>query len=167
LPCRSQESAISTCRPSIEERLLEDPVLVADAVPHRRDRHGGQRIEEARCEAPEPPVAEPWLHLELAQLVELEVERGQRVARRRLQVGGQQRIVELSAQQVLRRQVDDRLRAPADLGLEGLDPARDEGLPHSPREAPCTGRSPWRALKSTPWPNRSSSVNSRANFSGS
>ncbi len=117
------------------EGLLEDAVFVTDAVSHRRDRHGGQRVEEAGREPAEATVSEAWLHLELPQLVEVEVEGRQCVPGGRLQIRGQQCVVQLTPEQILRREVDDRFGAASDLRLEGLDPARDQRLP----DGPCQG----------------------------
>ncbi len=47
--------------PSITDRLFEDPILVAQAITHRRQLEGGHRIQEAGCETPEATIAQTWV----------------------------------------------------------------------------------------------------------
>jgi hypothetical protein len=45
--------------PAVLDRLPEDAVLVAQPVAHGRQLHRGHRVEEARREAPRPPLPSP------------------------------------------------------------------------------------------------------------
>jgi len=112
------------------ELLAEDAVLVPDAVTGGRDLQRRQRVHEAGREPAEPSVAQPGLDLGRAEDVEVEAETGQRLARRGLEVGGQQGVVELPTEQVLRRQVADEPRLRGELPVEGGDPAGHQGLAH-------------------------------------
>jgi hypothetical protein len=47
--------------PTVLDRLFEDPVLVAEPIPHCRQLHRRHRIEKARRKAAEPAVAEPGI----------------------------------------------------------------------------------------------------------
>jgi hypothetical protein len=116
--------------PAVDEGLAEDAVLVANAVADRGDLHRGQRVEEACRQPTQTTVAQPGLDLELAQLVQAEAEAAQRLVGHPAQVGGQQGVVELAAEQVLRGQVNDGLGPALDLGAQGVEPAGHEVLPH-------------------------------------
>ena len=94
---------------TILEGLLEDPVLVADAVAHGRHVEGGQRVQQAGGQPAEPAVAQPGLNVE-----GLDVSGGDAGAGHGLagEVGGagiDGVLGELASQHVLRRQVVDEL----------------------------------------------------------
>ena len=67
--------------PAVDDLLLEDAELVADAVADRRDLQRRQRIEEAGGEAAEAAVAEAGLVFVREQLVEVEADLGRPPAR--------------------------------------------------------------------------------------
>ena len=45
--------------PAVLDGLAENALLVAQPVAHRRELHGGHRVEEAGREAPKSAVAQP------------------------------------------------------------------------------------------------------------
>src|SRR5882724_5574674 len=45
--------------PTVLDGLPEHSVLVPEPVPHRRQAHGGHRIEKARGQTPEPAISQP------------------------------------------------------------------------------------------------------------
>ncbi len=119
---------------TIDEGLPEDPVLVADAVPDRRHTHGGERIDEAGSQTPEPAVTEAGFDLDLAHVIHrdaalLESVRGDLPQTRREQI-----VVELLAQQILRREVADRLGLLLALPRLVFEPPRHEVIAHGSRQ---------------------------------
>jgi hypothetical protein len=60
--------------PAVDDDLVEDAELVADAVADGRDLQRGQRVHVAGGQPAEAAVAETRLLLVLEQLVEIEVE---------------------------------------------------------------------------------------------
>ncbi len=58
--------------PAVDDLLLEDAKLVADAVAHRGDLQRGHGIEKAGGQPPQPAVAQPRFLLLLQQLVEVQ-----------------------------------------------------------------------------------------------
>ena len=60
--------------PAIDDLLVEDAELIADAVAQRRNLERGHRIQKACGQPSEPPVAEPRLLFLLQQLVEVQAE---------------------------------------------------------------------------------------------
>ena len=118
----------------VDEGLPEDAVLIADAVPDRRHAHGGQRIDEARSEAPQTTVAEARFDLDLAHVVHRDAALREGIRRDLAQPRREQIVVELLAQQVLRRQVADGLRLLLALPGLVLEPAGHEVVPHSSGE---------------------------------
>src|SRR5580704_1540135 len=65
--------------PTVPNHLVEDAVLVVDAVADGRNVEGCQRIHEAGCQAAESAVAQPRLLLLLDQRIEAEVQRTHRL----------------------------------------------------------------------------------------
>ena len=68
--------------PAVLDALLEQPVLVADAVAVSRNAERRHRVHEAGGQPPEPAIAECGVRLDLAQSVEIDAERGERAPRR-------------------------------------------------------------------------------------
>ncbi len=95
--------------PAVLEGLPEDAVLVADAVAHARDRHRRERVDEARREPAETAVAEARLDLLRAQRGQRDAELPETLLDDGVEVGGEDRVVQLPAEEVLRRQVADGL----------------------------------------------------------
>jgi hypothetical protein len=116
--------------PAVDEGLPEDAVLVPDAVPDRRDVHRRERVDEARGQPAEAAVAEAGLDLLRPQLVQVDAEVRHRLLGDLRQVGGEQRVAELAAEQVLGGQVPDGLRLRLALPGERLDPPRHQVVPH-------------------------------------
>lgn len=57
--------------PAVLDALLEDAVVVAQAVAVRREADRGHRVEEARRQTPETAVAQTRVLLDLLELLEL------------------------------------------------------------------------------------------------
>ena len=74
--------------PAVADLLHEQAVLVADAVAVGRDRERRHAVHVAGGEPAEAAVAERCVRLELAELVEIDAEAGQRRARGSEQAGG-------------------------------------------------------------------------------
>ena len=109
--------------PAVDEGLPEDAVLVADAVADGRDPHGRQRVDEAGGEPAEAAVAQARLDLGVAQRVQVDPQTGHGLLGDLGQAGRQQRVVQLPAEQVLRRQVGDDLGLGLHLRAQRLQPA--------------------------------------------
>jgi len=95
---------------AILEGLLEDPELVADAIPHGGHVERGQGIEQAGGQTAQAPVPQSGLDVEGLQVLDGEARCGNGLAG---QVGGtgvQRVLAQLAPQHVLRRQVVDELR---------------------------------------------------------
>jgi hypothetical protein len=95
---------------AILEDLLEDPELIPDAIAHRRDVEGRQRVEQAGGQPAQAPVPQPRLHVKSLKGIGGNTADGKRLAG---QVGGagvDRVLPELTPQHVLRRQVVDELR---------------------------------------------------------
>ena len=95
--------------PAVDERLAEDAVLVADAVADAGHRHRRERVDEAGREPAQSAVAEARLDLLPAQGAQRDAQLPEALLDDVVHVGGEQRVVELPAQEVLRREVADRL----------------------------------------------------------
>ena len=144
LPRRAQRQPVVGLLhlPAVDERLAEDAVLVADAVADAGHVHRRERVDEARREPAEAAVAEARLDLRLAQLGQVDAQRRQALLDDLVQVGREQRVVQLPAQEELRRQVRDGL------GLDwycwrSVASHRD----HAGSGAPCA---PWRGTCRSP-----------------
>ncbi len=85
--------------PAVDDLLLEDAELVADAVAHGRDLQGRQRIDEAGRESPEATVAETGLHFLLPQFVEVEAKLADRLAHRVVDAQVDQLVAEVRSHQ--------------------------------------------------------------------
>jgi hypothetical protein len=87
--------------------LPEKAELVVDAVAERRVVLRRQRIEKARREAAEAAVAQPHVHLGLADLLKVLAERLQRRFRRVHEAGGEQVVAEEPAHEVFEGEIVD------------------------------------------------------------
>ena len=119
--------------PAVDERLAEDPVLVADAVADAGHVHRRERVDEARREPAEATVAEAGLDLRLTQLRQVDAEGRQALLDDLVEVRGEQRVVQLPAQEELRRQVRDRLRLDLVLPAQRGQPADHQVVAHGAR----------------------------------
>ena len=120
--------------PAVADRLVEDAVLVADAVADRGDLEGRERVEVARGEAAEAPVAEPRLLLLRDHLVEAAVHLGERLPHLLLDAQVQQVVREVRPEQELGREVADRPAALARVGRGRREPALDEPVADRERD---------------------------------
>ena len=73
---------------AVDDILLEDPVVVPDAVALTGELEGGHRVEEARREAPQAPVPEARVGVEGEQVLEGDVEVRHRLAHGGFRSGG-------------------------------------------------------------------------------
>ncbi len=90
---------------AVDELLLEEAELVVDAVADRRVVERGERIEETGRETTEAAVAQAHVHLDLAQLVKVDAELGQRGARGLDETGVLEVVLGEPAHQILEREV--------------------------------------------------------------
>ncbi len=115
--------------PSVADLLVEDPVLIADAVADRRAIQGGQRVQVARRQASEPTVAQPGFLLAGEHLVDVLTQRGQGVASLLFDLQVQQVVAQLRTHEELGRQVHRHLAAQVQIGLHAGDPALLHAIP--------------------------------------
>jgi hypothetical protein len=87
--------------PAVVNLLVENAEFVADAVADRGTFEGGQRVQVARGEPAEAPVAQAWFHLARQHLVEILTHGGQRGLGRVLHAQVQQVVAQLRAHQEL------------------------------------------------------------------
>src|SRR5512139_1060714 len=67
--------------PAVMNPLLEQPVLIANAVAEGGDAECRHAVEVAGGKPPEPAIAKAGIGLAASQIVEIQIERGQRFAR--------------------------------------------------------------------------------------
>mmetsp|Transcript_9957 Transcript_9957/g.31637 ORF Transcript_9957/g.31637 Transcript_9957/m.31637 type:complete len:620 (-) Transcript_9957:59-1918(-) len=125
--------------PPVDDLLLKQAVVVPDAVAPEREVLGRARVQEARREAAEAPVAEGRVRLVVVELLELEAQllHGLAVVLLDVQVG--ERVLQVAADQVLRGQVVTPLRV---LLLEvgvGVVEGLDQTVAHGQRHGPVAG----------------------------
>ncbi len=120
--------------PAVVYFLLEDAVLVADAVTQRRDFQRCQRVDEARGEAAETAVAETGFLFRVQQCIEIEPEFRHRLLRGRQDAQVQQVVAEVRAHQELRREVGDGAHALRRVRGGGADPALQQAVAHDMRK---------------------------------
>ncbi len=106
--------------------LMEDPVFVADAVAVARQLERRHRVEEAGGEPAETAVAETGVPLDLADLVEVDLERLERMPQLLREVEVHERVAECPPDQELHREVVDPLRVRLVVGVLSLHPPLDE-----------------------------------------
>jgi len=119
---------------TVDERLLEDAVLVADAVADARHVHGRERVDEARGEAAEASVAQSGLDLLGAQGGQIDAALGESLLDDLAEVGGEQRVAELTSEEALGAQVGNLFGLDGALPGCGLEPARHEVVAHGAGE---------------------------------
>ncbi len=119
---------------AVDEGLAEDAEFVPDAVADARDAHGRERIDEAGRETPEAAVAETRLDLGLAEDVDVDSALGERLGGDVGQPRGEEVVVELSAEEVLSREVADALGLQLGLAALIVEPARHEVVAHGAGE---------------------------------
>ena len=110
----------------VDEGLAEDAVLVADAVADARHVHGRERVDEARGEAPQAAVAQARLDLLAAQRGHVDAALLHRPVSDVLQVAGQQVVAQLTAEEILGREVADHPRGVLAAAVPGLQPGGHE-----------------------------------------
>ena len=116
--------------PAVDDVLVEDAELVADAVAERGNLEGRQRVEKARGEAAETAVAEPGLLLLLQQLVEIETEPRDRALHEIVNAEVDQVVAEVRSHQELGREIGDGARALLGVGSRGAHPPVQQVIAH-------------------------------------
>ena len=109
--------------PAIDDLLVEDAELVADAVADRRDFQCRQRVDEAGREAAETAVAEARFLFLVEQVVEVQPQFLHRLAGRVGQAEIDQVVAQMRAHQEFGREIGDGSRAALLVLVGGRDPA--------------------------------------------
>ena len=117
------------------DALLENAVLVAEAVADRRHAQCGHGFEEARRQTTEPAIAEACVHLLLADVLEIEADGGEGGVDRIQHVQVQHIVPQTAPHEELQRQVVDALH----LGLVELVLAADPAVNQPVSDRPCQG----------------------------
>ena len=112
--------------PAVADLLLEQAVLVADAVAVGGDGERGHAVHVAGGEPAEPAIAERSVRFELAQLVEIDAEVGQCRSRLVQKAQIDQRVEQQASDQKFDRKVIDALGLPAFAALFRIQPAVDD-----------------------------------------
>ena len=94
---------------AVDERLPEDAVLITDSVAGAGDVHGRQRVDETGRQPAKTSVAQARLHLLRAQLGQAQPAGLERPFGDVIEIGGQQVVAQLSAEQVFRGEVRNGL----------------------------------------------------------
>jgi len=119
--------------PAVTDFLIEDAVLVADAVADGWDLQRRQRIQVTGGETPESAIAEAWLLLSLQDRIEVQVQARERLAdimEAQIQDVGPK----LRTNQELRRQIGHGLAAVARVELFGRLHAHEDSISDSIRQ---------------------------------
>eukprot|EP00047_Mylnosiga_fluctuans_P003292 m.228426 g.228426 ORF g.228426 m.228426 type:complete len:867 (+) comp11740_c0_seq1:45-2645(+) len=119
---------------TIADALLEDTILVADAVPVRGQRQRGHRVEEARSKATKTAVAEAGIDLNLLELLHLQAHLVESLGAQTTDAQVDHGIGERAAHVELQREVVHALRIVAVVHLLSLKPARHDVISHCVRE---------------------------------
>ena len=119
---------------AVDDVLIEDAELVADAVAQGGDLERGHRVEEAGGEPPQAAVAQARFLLLPEQFREVEPELGDRLLDLRVDAEIDQVVAQVRAEQELGGEVGDRARAFARVGLGGAHPAMQQVVAHQVRE---------------------------------
>ena len=111
---------------AVVDALVEDAVLVAQAVPHRGDLERGERVDEARSESAKPAVAEARVRLHLAETAHVDLLALEEILDHGIEHEVRDVVRERPADEELHRQVIDALGVGAIVGHLGLEPALGE-----------------------------------------
>ena len=116
--------------PAVDDLLLEDAELVADAVTQRRHLERRQRIDETRREPAETAVAQARLVFVGQQLLEIEPELRHRRARGVVDAEVDEVVAEMRPHEELGRQIRDGARALLGVRSRRADPALQHAIAH-------------------------------------
>ncbi len=114
--------------------LPEDAVFVAEPIAHGRELHRGHRVEEARGEPPEPPIAQARVGLLIEQAQPVEVLLRDHLLRDGIEQEVRDIVGQRPADQKLHREVVDALGVLALVRGLRPQPALREDVPHRARE---------------------------------
>ncbi|MNM92764.1 hypothetical protein D3C81_1051080 [compost metagenome] len=115
---------------AVDDALVKDAVLVADAVAQRRNLQRGQRIHEAGRQPAQAAVAEAGFLLLREDVVEVQVERGHGAAHRLHDAEVDEVVAQVRPHQEFGGQVGHRARWLALVGLGRADPALHQAVAH-------------------------------------
>jgi hypothetical protein len=119
---------------SVDDALMEDAVVVAEAVAVGGIAERGQRVQEARGQPSEAPVAETGVPLGLAQILEAVAEIVQGLAALVEQSHVDQAVPERAPHQIFQREVVHALGVEPVVRLLGGDPALHHPVTHRERQ---------------------------------
>ena len=130
--------------PAVADDLAEHAVIVADAVTVRGDTQRRHALHEAGGQPPEAAIAQRGVVLDVAQLVVVHAQFGERRTHAIDQAQVVQRIMQQPADEEFQRQVIDALAA-RDVVACGLTPSSAPARGRAPRARwPRTSRGRWR-----------------------
>ena len=119
---------------AIVDVLLEDAVVVADAVADRRQLQRRHRVEEAGREPAQAAVAERGVDLDVAQHVPVQAELLHRLAAGVFQQQVDDVVAHRPADQELEREIADPLHVLLVIGLLRIDPPFDQPIANRQRQ---------------------------------
>jgi hypothetical protein len=120
---------------TVDDALVEDAVLVADAVAVGRHAQRRERVEETGGEAAEAAVAEPGVPLRFAQIFERVAELAERLATGVDEAEVRHGVAERATHEELEREVVDALGVLLVVAVVRLDPIFDEAVAHGEGQA--------------------------------
>ena len=115
---------------AVDDALVEEAVLVADAAPVPRQLQGRHGIDEARRQAPQAAVAQARVRLHGDDVVQVEAQIGQGAARQLLHMAVQQVRVQQPSQQELDAEIIDLLRLFRVIAVLRGNPVRGDQVLH-------------------------------------
>jgi hypothetical protein len=121
---------------AVLEDLLEDPELISDAIAHRRNVQGRQRVEQAGGQPAQAAIPQPRLHVPGLKGIGGDTEAGKRLAGEIIGAGVKDVLAELTPQHVLRRQVIDELGVGHIVRLGRLGPALRKAVTDGDSQSP-------------------------------
>ena len=119
---------------TIVDSLVENPVLVAQAVSVGRQLQRRHRIQEAGGQPPQSPIPQPRIELHLAQLLQIVAQFVQSLVHAVVDTQVDQAVAQGAADQKFQRQVVYPLDILVVVGLLRLQPALDHPVAHRERQ---------------------------------
>jgi hypothetical protein len=113
---------------AVADQLVEDAVLVADAIADRRNLQRSQRVHETRRQPPQSAVAQPRLLLVADEAVEIDIQAGQRLARGLGNPEIEQVVAHERTGQVFGGQITNGARIRLLVGAHRADPAKQHAV---------------------------------------
>src|SRR5262249_37110597 len=116
--------------PTVLDGLLENTVLIPQAVAHRRNLHRRHRVEKTSRQAPEASIAQTCIGLLLEELEPVEVLLLGGFFRDRIQEKVGYIVSQRAADEKLHREIIDALGVAAFVGLFAEYPTLRQNIPH-------------------------------------